>query len=180
MAVLLKLPAISYQLPARQLKTGSWQLEAGGWKLEALHTSSAFVTTRATIQRLRLLSGRVSMMATRSPILAVFVSSCARNFDVRRSVLPYISLRTCHSTATTQLFCILSLTTTPTFSDFAAIGFLRATKVAPYEALGSRFLALGQIHGHACPCLCFSLITVLIRARSRRVKRSFPGASSWP
>src|SRR3954470_16669474 len=30
------------------------------------------------------------------------------------------------------------------------------------------------------PCLCFSVITVLMRARSRRVKRSFTGASSCP
>src|SRR5689334_20810192 len=60
-------------------------------------------------------------MATRSPTLAVFSSSCATNFEVRRCALPYISSRTCHSTATTQLFCILSLTTTPTFSDFSAI-----------------------------------------------------------
>src|SRR5207248_5759867 len=104
------------------------------------------VTTRATIQRLRLLSGRVSMMATRSPILAVFVSSCARNFDVRRWVLPYISFRTCHSTATTQLFCILSLTTTPTFSDFAAIGFLRPPNGGP---LGLWALGVGLWASHA-------------------------------
>src|SRR5712691_3502045 len=49
---------------------------------------------------------------------AVLFSSCTMNFDVRRMVLPYNPCRTCHSTATTMLFCILLLTTTPTFSDF--------------------------------------------------------------
>ena len=40
-------------------------------------------TTRVSTQRFRLLSGRLSTMATRSPTLAVFSSSCATNFDVR-------------------------------------------------------------------------------------------------
>src|SRR5256885_2179880 len=57
-----------------------------------------------------------------SPGLASLFSSCTMNFDVRRSVLPYNPCRTCHSTATTMLFCILLLTTTPTFSDFWLIG----------------------------------------------------------
>ena len=64
------------------------------------------------------LIGRVSMIATVSPMPAVLFSSCTMNFDVRRMVLPYRPCRTCHSTATTMLFCILLLTTTPVFSDF--------------------------------------------------------------
>src|SRR5215212_9344509 len=48
------------------------------------------------------------------------------NFDVRRSVLPYSPCRTCHSTATTMLFCILLLTTTPTFSAFSDISILES------------------------------------------------------
>src|SRR5438552_18522261 len=52
------------------------------------------------------------------------------NFEVRRSVLPYSPCRTCHSTATTMLFCILLLTTTPTFSDFSAISFRPAEAFA--------------------------------------------------
>src|SRR6266540_3145559 len=57
-------------------------------------------------------------MATVSPVFASFFSSWTMNFDVRRWVLPYSPWRTCHSTATTMLFCILLLTTTPVFSDF--------------------------------------------------------------
>src|SRR5262252_4862518 len=53
-----------------------------------------------------------------SPGFASFFSSWHMNFDVRRSVFPYSPCRTCHSTATTMLFCILLLTTTPVFSDF--------------------------------------------------------------
>ena len=94
--------------------------------LPCLHLSNAGLstlraacrTTRFSAQRLRRLSGRVSTIATMSPIFAAFFSSCTMNFDVRRSVLPYSPCRTCHSTATTMLFCILLLTTTPTFSDF--------------------------------------------------------------
>src|SRR5580765_6652660 len=76
---------------------------------------------RVSAQRLRRLIGRVSTISTMSPGLASFFSSWTMNFDVRRSVLPYSPCRTCHSTATTMLFCILLLTTTPTFSDFCAI-----------------------------------------------------------
>src|SRR5258706_9559598 len=57
------------------------------------------------------------MIVTRSPTLAVLSSSWTMNFEVRRSVLPYRPCRTCHSTATTMLFCILLLITTPTFSN---------------------------------------------------------------
>ena len=41
-----------------------------------------------TTHRFRLLSGLLSTIATRSPTFAVLFSSCATNFDVRRSVLP--------------------------------------------------------------------------------------------
>src|ERR1700681_136388 len=88
-----------------------------------VYTSAALRTTRTSAQRFRRLIGRVSMMATVSPMPAVLFSSCTMNFDVRRMVLPYSPCRTCHSTATTMLFCILLLTTTPTFSDFSAITF---------------------------------------------------------
>src|SRR2546430_502582 len=56
-----------------------------------------------------------------SPGFASFFSSCTMNCDVRRVVLPYSPSRTCHSTATVTLFCILLLTTTPVFSDFCDI-----------------------------------------------------------
>src|SRR5579862_8644858 len=85
------------------------------------YTSTLLRTTRLRLQRLRRLSGRVSMISTVSPTLAAFSSSCTMNFDVRRCVLPYSPWRTCHCTATTQLFCILSLTTTPVFSAFCDI-----------------------------------------------------------
>src|SRR5438552_3690157 len=89
--------------------------------LPAHHTSTAFRTTRLRLQRLRRLSGLVSMISTMSPIFAAFSSSWTMNVDVRRSVLPYSPWRACHCTATTQLFCILSLTTTPVFSAFCDI-----------------------------------------------------------
>ena len=49
---------------------------------------AAWRTTRLSAQRLRRLSGRVSTISTRSPILASPLSSCTMNFDVRRSVFP--------------------------------------------------------------------------------------------
>src|SRR5262245_36259269 len=81
------------------------------------HTSAACRTIRVSAQRFRRLIGRVSTMATVSPGLASFFSSWTMKVDVRRSVLPYSPCRTCHSTATTMLLCILLLTTTPTFSS---------------------------------------------------------------
>src|SRR5437870_6768671 len=86
--------------------------------------------TRVSVQRLRRLIGRVSTLATVSPGFASLFSSWTMNFDVLRSVLPYSPCRTCHSTATTMLFCILLLTTTPTFSDFSAISFRPAEAFA--------------------------------------------------
>src|SRR5689334_6433485 len=68
-------------------------------------------------------------MATVSPTFASFVSSCTMNFEVRRSVLPYSPCRTCHSTATT-----------PTFSDFAAIGAL-CCPLLPQHRFHSRQIA---------------------------------------
>src|SRR5262245_21948243 len=82
------------------------------------YTSAAWRMTCFSAHRFRRLSGRVSTIETVSPIFASPFSSCTMNFDVRRSVLPYSPCRTCHSTATTMLFCILLLTTVPTFSDF--------------------------------------------------------------
>src|SRR6266581_1737715 len=69
------------------------------------------------------------------------------NFDVRRMVLPYSPCRTCHSTATTMLFCILLLTTTPTFSDFCdifspALGPHPQRELTPMPRLG--FSGLGS------------------------------------
>src|SRR4029077_11484159 len=87
-------------------------------------------------QRLRRLMGRVSTIATMSPGFASFFSSCTMNFDVRRSVLPYSPCRTCHSTATTMLFCILLLTTTPVFSDFWLITCCQVGRVGPVGRVG--------------------------------------------
>jgi len=56
--------------------------------------------------------------------VALFIGTM--NFDVRRWVLPYSPCRTCHSTATTMLFCILLLTTTPTFQTFAPLRILES------------------------------------------------------
>src|SRR5713101_6359958 len=71
-------------------------------------------------------------MATLSPGLASFFSSCTMKVDVRRSVLPYRPWRTCHSTATTMLFCILLLRTTPSFSDFWAMFALTSRSLIPF------------------------------------------------
>jgi hypothetical protein len=59
-------------------------------------------------------SGRVSMMRTVSPCFAEFSSSCAFRRVVRVTILPYTGCGTRRSIATTTVFCILSLTTTPT------------------------------------------------------------------
>src|SRR5438046_9188347 len=88
--------------------------------------------------------GRVSTIATRSPAFASFFSSWTMNFDVRRSVLPYSPWRTCHSTATTRLFCILLLTTTPTFSDFCDIRLRRP--LLPEHRLDPREVAANRLH----------------------------------
>src|SRR5687767_5043234 len=136
--------------------------------------TAAGLTTRVTTHRLRLLSGRLSTMATRSPIFAVLSSSCATNFDVRRSVLPYKPCRTCHSTATTQVFCILLLTTTPSFSVFSAMFlFLRnhgldARQVAAREAQLERRIELAERLLNAHP---EQLILELLRARLQVVHR---------
>src|SRR6266480_3012065 len=80
--------------------------------------------------------------------------------DVRRSVLPYRPCRTCHSTATTMLFCILLLMTTPVFSDFCAIrstfsdarGVLSFLPVGPYPARDLRCTwVLGLEPGRSAP-----------------------------
>src|SRR5262249_53858419 len=76
-------------------------------------------------QRWRALSGRVSVMATLSPILASFFSSCARKVDVRRWVFPYSGSRTCRSIATFTVLSILSLTTTPVTTALVAIALHR-------------------------------------------------------
>src|SRR4029077_17293821 len=96
-------------------------------------------------QRLRRLMGRVSTIATMSPGFASFFSSCTMNFDVRRSVLPYSPCRTCHSTATTMLFCILLLTTTPTFSDFCAM-FLVLSALLSQHCFDAREIAAHRFH----------------------------------
>src|SRR5262249_21275730 len=83
-------------------------------------------------------------MTTVSPVLASPFSSCTMNFDVRRSVLPYRPWRTCHSTATTMLFCIFVLTTTPTFSDFSDMVRL----YAPTFGLARRRLARSFLPEH--------------------------------
>src|SRR5215813_4950150 len=92
------------------------------------------------------------MISTMSPVFASLFSSCTMNFDVRFSALPYSPCRTCHSTATTMLFCILLLTTTPTFSDFAAMSGiplllqhrLHAREIAPHGAHLCRRLELAH------------------------------------
>src|SRR6185503_9918284 len=107
-----------------------------------LYTSTACRTTRFSAQRFRRLCGRVSTISTMSPGFASFFSSWHMNFDVRRSVLPYNPCRTCHSTATTMLFCILLLTTTPVFSDFCAIALrlplLSEHRLDPCEVAADR------------------------------------------
>src|SRR5262249_52686541 len=128
-------------------------LELRIWNQNRFYTSAAWRITCFSAQRFRRLIGRVSTIATVSPIFASPFSSCTMNFDVRRSVLPYSPCRTCHSTATTMLFCILLLTTVPTFSDFCAM-------FSSY------------------PRFCLKM--VLTRARSRRTVFIFSGASSCP
>src|SRR5438552_6099932 len=71
-----------------------------------------------------------------SPGFASFFSSWTMNVDVLRSVLPYSPCRTCHSTATTMLFCILLLTTTPVFSDLTLIICCRVGLVSRVGRVG--------------------------------------------
>src|SRR3954470_5733966 len=52
-------------------------------------------------------------MRTRSPVFAEFSSSCAFTFFVRVTIFPYTGWATRRSIATTTVFCILSLTTSP-------------------------------------------------------------------
>src|SRR4029453_9508128 len=103
---------------------------------------------------------RVSTMATMSPVFASFFSSWTMNFDVRRSVLPYRPCRTCHSTATTQLFCIASLTTTPTFSDFSAISISRGGRASP-SCLSCPFLSENSLYSGPVPADGARLVGVL-------------------
>src|SRR5690606_27523910 len=71
----------------------------------------AFSTISTRRQRLVALSGRVSLMTTRSPMPAELVSSCTLRFSVRRMTLPYSGCFTRSSTSTTMVLSILSLTT---------------------------------------------------------------------
>src|SRR5580765_5568902 len=76
------------------------------------------------------------------------------NFEVRRWVLPYRPSRTCHSTATTMLFCILLLTTTPTFSDFCAIYPILWAGWAGWAGTGGKPAScLSCPSGLSCPLL---------------------------
>src|SRR5262245_10933133 len=67
-------------------------------------------------QFLVLLSGRVSMIVTVSPILHSFFSSCATNLEVLFTNLPYFGCFTLRITATTIDLFILLLVTIPVFS----------------------------------------------------------------
>src|SRR5690554_1497486 len=67
-----------------------------------------------TRQRFSLLSGRVSITRTLSPIRHSFCSSWAFSLVVRRMVFPKSGCLTSLSTATTTVLSILSLTTVPT------------------------------------------------------------------
>src|SRR5688500_12228608 len=60
------------------------------------------------------------MMRTVSPVFAVFSSSCAFTRFVRVTIFPYTGCGTRRSSATTTVFCILSLTTRPTRTFRAA------------------------------------------------------------
>src|SRR5438046_4366699 len=75
---------------------------------------AAFCTISTTRQRFLADSGRVSTIRTRSPVVAPR-SSCAMNFDVRRTYRRYFGCNTNLSTRTTTVFCILSDETVPTF-----------------------------------------------------------------
>src|SRR5438876_4801926 len=74
----------------------------------------SFSRISRTRQRLRALSGRVSVIRTRSPTLQEFFSSWARNFEVLLKVFLYNGCRTSRSTATVTVFCMAVLVTTPT------------------------------------------------------------------
>src|SRR4249919_640365 len=76
-------------------------------------TYFALSTTSTTRQRFDLLIGRVSITRTVSPVCTSLASSCAANFDDRRTILPYKGCRTCRSIRTTTVLSIASETTTP-------------------------------------------------------------------
>src|SRR5215831_17647134 len=97
-----------------------------------------------TIQRLRALRGRVSVIATVSPIFASLFSSCARKVDVRFEVFPYSGSRTWRSIATLTVFCILSLTTMPVTVAFVAMALHRL--LLAQHGLDARQVAAQRLH----------------------------------
>src|SRR5690606_9853251 len=92
-------------------------------------TASSITST--SLKRLSLDSGRVSMIFTTSPILAVLFSSCALYFFVYLIRLWYKSCFLYVSTATTIVLSILSLTTLP-------ISTLRALRSLMFGLLPDR------------------------------------------
>src|SRR5262249_42161250 len=73
----------------------------------------AFSTIRTTRHLFSFEMGRVSMISTLSPTPDSLFWSCALNLVVRRTVLPYSGWRNLGSMATTTVWTILSLMTSP-------------------------------------------------------------------
>src|SRR5688572_8046189 len=85
-------------------------------------------------------------MRTVSPAWAPF-SSCAMKVEVRLMVLRYIACWTSRSTATTTVFCILALTTTPTSSLRRRVGAAPAFSSVPLISFLT-LRRLGQLLDH--------------------------------
>src|SRR5882757_248118 len=81
--------------------------------MSVLYSARARSTTRTSIHDLRRDIGRHGLIDTVSPSLHSLPSSCASNFVVRRTYLPYMGCLTRRSTETAMVLSILLLTTLP-------------------------------------------------------------------
>src|SRR5271170_172302 len=86
------------------------------------YSARARSTTRTSTHDLRRDIGRHGLIETVSPSLHSLFSSCASNFVVRRTYLPYMGCLTRRSTDTATVLSILLLTTLPVSSRCPGTG----------------------------------------------------------
>src|ERR1700728_5344881 len=86
------------------------------------YSAQARSTTRTSTHDLRRDIRRHGLIDTVSPSLHSLCSSCASNFVVRRTYLPYIGCLTSLSTETATVLSILLLTTLPVSSRSPGTG----------------------------------------------------------
>src|ERR1700730_12801711 len=102
--------------------------------MSAPYSARARSTTRTSTHDLRRDIGRHGLIDTVSPSLHSLPSSCASNFVVRRTYLPYIGCLTRRSTETAIVLSILLLTTLPVSNRCPGTGATPAAGAKPVSS----------------------------------------------